>query len=724
VTTDPADPIGQLYREFAQGRVGRRAFMQKAAALGVAGAAAPALSLLRASPGAAAVEDAARAATAADRLDLAEWSYFWLGVKTKTLPYGDVVDGSQMYVEYWTPAKVTRPFSIVLVHGGGGQGLDWLQTADGRPGWAMRFVQAGYRVYLVDRPGHGRSPFHPDLDGPFPERAATYALMEHQFTAPQAVADPYGPQAKLHTQWPGTGQLGDPTLDQVIAGQGGAFLPNLAATHAVWAKRGGELLDKIGPAVVMAHSMGGPSCWIYGDGRPDLVAGLVGVEPAGPPFGPLAYGVAASPLAYDPPVADASDLQTVEVQPSQAGRAPYRLQAEPARQLKNLKRIPIALVTSPAYYHWPYDPGTVAFLRQAGCTVDHIELDKLGIAGNDHFMMMERNSDQVLAPILHWLETRAKAPAGKTPVAAFATRAPGTKDDTTALKLARQGFFWVGVEHKQTPYGVIAGAPMYVQYLIPRVVRHETPVVLVHGGSGQMLHYMGPGDGAAGWAHYYAQAGYKVYLVDRPGHGRCVYHPDALGPINPQPTYQAITADTRRGAEGGQWPGTGLIGDPLVDQLMASQNATPSDTALAQDLWKRCGAALLDRLGPVILQTHSAGGPFGWLVANERPDKIKLLLSFEGAAGPLLPPTPPTGQVAPKPVDLSRLQGVRIGYAVAEHSGRTQGPAIVQALTRWGAHAEFIPLKDHGLIGNGHFAMLEKNRKAVFEALRGWVEQG
>jgi hypothetical protein len=99
------------------------------------------------------------------------------------------------------------------------------------------------------------------------------------------------------------------------------------------------------------------------------------------------------------------------------------------------------------------------------------------------------------------------------------------------------------------------------------------------------------------------------------------------------------------------------------------------------------------------------------------------LLSFEGAAGPLLPPTPAPGQAAPEPADLSRLAGVRIGYAVAEHSGRTQGPAIVQALNRWGAHAELISLKDHGLIGNGHFAMLERNRKAVFDALRGWVEQ-
>ena len=33
-----------------------------------------------------------------------------------------------------------------LVHGGGGQGTDWTGTPDGRPGWAQRFVEAGFAV--------------------------------------------------------------------------------------------------------------------------------------------------------------------------------------------------------------------------------------------------------------------------------------------------------------------------------------------------------------------------------------------------------------------------------------------------------------------------------------------------------------------------------------------------------------------------------------------------
>src|ERR1700757_4363012 len=102
-----------------------------------------------------------------------------------------------------------------------------------------------------------------------------------------------------------------------------------------------------------------------------------------------------------------------------------------------------------------------------------------------------------------------------------------------------------------------------------------------------MLHYMGTGDGVAGRAHYYVQEGYRVYLVDRPGHGRAPYHPDALGPIGPAPTYVSVMADLRRAASGPnhQYPGTAEIGDPILDRMVALLNSAPLDNAFAQRLW-------------------------------------------------------------------------------------------------------------------------------------------
>jgi len=97
------------------------------------------------------------AGPAAVPLDLAEWSYFWIGVEQSHLARGTLTNGKQMYVEYWTPAQVRRPYPIVLVHGGGGQGLDWMGTPDGRPGWVTYLLQEGYKVYVSDAPRRSRT---------------------------------------------------------------------------------------------------------------------------------------------------------------------------------------------------------------------------------------------------------------------------------------------------------------------------------------------------------------------------------------------------------------------------------------------------------------------------------------------------------------------------------------------------------------------------------------
>src|SRR4051794_26802818 len=52
---------------------------------------------------------------------------------------------------------------IVMVHGGCHTGICYLATPDGREGWAGLFAAAGHDVFVVDWPGHGRSPTCDDL---------------------------------------------------------------------------------------------------------------------------------------------------------------------------------------------------------------------------------------------------------------------------------------------------------------------------------------------------------------------------------------------------------------------------------------------------------------------------------------------------------------------------------------------------------------------------------
>src|ERR1700738_387901 len=49
---------------------------------------------------------------------------------------------------------------------------------------------------------------------------------------------------------------------------------------------------------------------------------------------------------------------------------------------------------------------------------------------------------------------------------------------------------------------------------------------------------------------------------------------------------------------------------------------------------KDAGAALLDRIGPAVVLTHSQSGAFGWLIADARPQFVKAVV----ALAPLAPP--------------------------------------------------------------------------------------
>ena len=150
-----------------------------------------------------------------------------------------------------------------------------------------------------------------------------------------------------------------------------------------------------------------------GDARPDLVKGIVAVEPEGPPFasegfgpsGPTrVYGVTRLPLRYFPPVYDANrDLKTVLVSPSEPNLSSCTLQAEPPRRLVGLAKVPVVLITGEASYHAPYDYCTVLYLRQAGVEVTFMDLAAMGIKGNAHFLFMEKNNLDIAGLVARWL---------------------------------------------------------------------------------------------------------------------------------------------------------------------------------------------------------------------------------------------------------------------------------------------------------------------------------
>jgi hypothetical protein len=66
----------------------------------------------------------------------------------------------------------------------------------------------------------------------------------------------------------------------------------------------------------------------------------------------------------------------------------------------------VLLVSGEASYHASYDHCTAAYLQQAGVEVDHVRLADVGIRGNGHMMMQEKNSDEIAELLVRWLSRR------------------------------------------------------------------------------------------------------------------------------------------------------------------------------------------------------------------------------------------------------------------------------------------------------------------------------
>jgi pimeloyl-ACP methyl ester carboxylesterase len=302
----------------------------------------------------------------------------------------------QIQVEYFLPKNNTGKLPVVMIHGAWQTGVNFLATPDGREGWALNFVRKGHPVYVVDQPARGRSTYHPATNGPL--SGSDTGAAQSRFTAPEKFEGNW-PQAKKHTQWPGTGLIGDKAFDQFFASQ----VENAGDGEALTTAAVSDLLDRIGPAIVMTHSQSGAYTWPIADARPRLVKGILAVEPSGPPVdGGKIWGVSTTPLTYTPVVSDPSQLTFEEVPAGNPNLLPCKRQKNPARQLVNLRKIPTLIITGEASYHAQYDQCTARYLEQAGVPVEFVRLEKVGINGNGHMMMLEKNSAEIADFMIKW----------------------------------------------------------------------------------------------------------------------------------------------------------------------------------------------------------------------------------------------------------------------------------------------------------------------------------
>lgn len=323
--------------------------------------------------GAFAATGSALAGGEAGELVLRDVGWKFVGHTTEEGDNGSLNVLNAMFVQYLLPADSRHRYPLVLIHGGGGQGTDWLETPDGRDGWVDYFVADGWDVYVVDRPGHGRSQSNASCgDG-------TVGGANTAFIARLATSDP--------SVWPG----GEPTpTNDGVVGWSASSATAPYCGNQIAAQTISVLLDEIGPAILIAHSAGGGSTFRVPDLNADKVVGIIAFEAAG--GNPVTQGFGGRPAIADwqvePPLPE--DFEAVV-----SNGCP--MQGDSSSKLVNFDDVPVVLVASEYGLGatFGFDEGgeqiacQAAAWQQAGVEASSVYFPDRGLEGGGHFAMAQ-----------------------------------------------------------------------------------------------------------------------------------------------------------------------------------------------------------------------------------------------------------------------------------------------------------------------------------------------
>jgi len=347
------------------------------------------------------------------------------------------------------------------------------------------------------------------------------------------------------------------------------------------------------------------------------------------------------------------------------------------------------------------------------------------------------------------------------------------------ISIERQGYLFAGGKYSTVNGQQVMSGQIYAEYQIPAKQTHRWPLLMIHGLGQSGTNFTGTSDGREGWAQYFLRQGYAVYVIDQPGRGRAAYQSEAYGPLTPpdiENVQRRFVAPERyelwpQARLHTQWPGKGAPGDPIFDQFYASQ--LPSISAANATIFNRDAiVALLEKIGPAIVMTHSQSGGFGWPVADMRPDLVKAIIAVEPSGPPFYdienigapdwfrdaptsyrvwgPTAAPLTYAPPaaNPSDLTivreeradapnvvrcwlqksparqlpNLQKMPILTMTAEASYHaTYDHCTVKFLEQAGVHPTWLKLGESGIHGNGHMLMLEQNSREIVEVIARWL---
>ncbi|KAE9404482.1 alpha/beta-hydrolase [Gymnopus androsaceus JB14] len=345
-------------------------------------------------------------------------------------------------------------------------------------------------------------------------------------------------------------------------------------------------------------------------------------------------------------------------------------------------------------------------------------------------------------------------------------------------------YFYVGQTYAPHASSSIAHSQIYVEHLMPASVTQKFPLVMIHGFGMTATNWLSTPDGGKGWADWFLEKGFEVYLIDQPSRGRSAHQIPIDGPLYMLDTLavqQMFTAPAKYNLWPSaklhtQWPGSGVAGDVAFDHFYASVMPSLSNMVEASEKIRDAGAKLLDIIGrPVILITHSQATQFGWLIADVQPSLVKAIVNLDPAGPPFFDsaifqapspssasPEPPQARKftparpyglteipitysppisspselsvqiyfihaqqelpARKLINLVNIPELAVTAEASYHS--VYDHCSVAFLQQAGVPVEHVKLAEVGIRGNGHMMFLEKNGLEILERVVGpWIER-
>ncbi|MBI3505396.1 MAG: alpha/beta fold hydrolase [Proteobacteria bacterium] len=277
------------------------------------------------------------------------------GVPARVDPNGTFTV-EQAYVQFFIPSYRRSSVPILLMHGGGLSGVSYETTPDGREGWVNYFVRRGWSVYNADAVERGRAGWSQTFTG-----APVFLAKNDAYERFRIGAGPgsYAKQEVLPgSQFPV--EAYDVFLKQLV--------PRWTTTDDATVAAYVAAIDRICPCVLLAHSQAGQFVFRAAEARPDKIRAIVAVEPAG--FG------------------------------------------DPAN-VERLKSVPVLAVYGDFIdqdARWPTIKGNgiryYDAIRAVGGNVTVVDLPQVGIRGNSHMMMMDKNNAEIAGVINRWLGER------------------------------------------------------------------------------------------------------------------------------------------------------------------------------------------------------------------------------------------------------------------------------------------------------------------------------